>query len=78
MRKSVLKPLESSLANASDSCPSESAYNYCKTNVPANERCGSSSTNAIDIDVSSYYALTGTGWTSSSPNLMVNISPSSC
>ncbi|KAJ5625740.1 hypothetical protein N7510_002049 [Penicillium lagena] len=64
--------------NVIDSCPSESAYNFCKTDVPADERCGSSSTNSIDIDVSAYTALTGTGWSSGSPNLLVNISPSSC
>jgi hypothetical protein len=60
------------------SCPSESAYNFCKTDVPADERCGSSSTNSVDIDISAYSALTGTGWSSGSPNLLVNISPSSC
>jgi hypothetical protein len=30
-----------------DACPSESAYNYCKTDVPANERCGASGTNQL-------------------------------
>jgi hypothetical protein len=61
-----------------DVCPSESAYNFCKTDVPADERCGSSSTNSLDIDVSAYEALTGTAWTSSSPNLDVSIESSSC
>ncbi|KAI9654326.1 MAG: hypothetical protein M1821_006642 [Bathelium mastoideum] len=42
-----------------DSCPSVSAFNYCKTDVPADERCGSSSTNALDIDQNAYQALTG-------------------
>ena len=42
-----------------DSCPSVSAFNYCKTSVPVEERCGSSSTNSLDIDQSAYQALTG-------------------
>ena len=64
--------------NVIDACPSESAYNFCKTSVPADERCGSSSTNAVDIDISAYQALTGTAWSSSSPNLDVSIESSSC
>ncbi|CZR67284.1 uncharacterized protein PAC_17183 [Phialocephala subalpina] len=28
-----------------DACPSSSAYNYCKTSVPADERCGASGVN---------------------------------
>lgn len=46
--------------------------------MPADERCGSSSTNSVDIDVGAYSALTGTGWSGSSPNLLVSITPSSC
>ncbi|QKX54648.1 uncharacterized protein TRUGW13939_01736 [Talaromyces rugulosus] len=61
-----------------DACPSESAYNFCKTDVPADERCGSSSTNALDIDESAYEALTGTSWSSSSPNLLISIDSASC
>lgn len=61
-----------------DACPSESAYNFCKTDVPADERCGSSSTNSLDIDESAYAALTGSGWTNSSPNLEISITSSSC
>lgn len=59
-------------------CPSESAFNFCKTDVPAPERCGSSSTNSFDIDQSAYLALTGTSWTTSSPNLMISVESSSC
>jgi hypothetical protein len=61
-----------------DACPSESAYNYCKTSVPAAERCGASGTNALDIDESAYKALTGSSWSSSSPNLDISIASSSC
>ncbi|GAB7355652.1 hypothetical protein MBLNU459_g6366t1 [Dothideomycetes sp. NU459] len=62
-----------------DACPSESAYNYCKTDVPAAERCGSSSTNSLDIDESAYKALTGTAWSSSgAANLDISITSSSC
>jgi len=44
-----------------DSCPSVSAYNYCKTNVPKEERCGAG--NSLDIDYNAYQALTGgTPW----------------
>ena len=45
-----------------DSCPAESAYNFCKTDVPAQERCGDSGTNSLDIDQSAYQALTGTAF----------------
>jgi len=61
-----------------DSCPSVSAWNYCKTNVPSAERCGAG-TNALDIDVNAYSTLTGKSWTSSgSPNLNIQIEDSSC
>lgn len=42
-----------------DSCPSVSPENYCKTDMPLNQRCGDSSTNQLDIDQSAYMALTG-------------------
>ena len=42
-----------------DSCPSVSAWNYCKTEVPTNERCGNPKVNSMDIDQSAYGALTG-------------------
>lgn len=42
-----------------DACPSKSAYNFCKTDIPANQRCGDSKTNQLDIDHSAYMALTG-------------------
>jgi hypothetical protein len=61
-----------------DACPSESAFNYCKTDVPAAERCGSSSTNSFDIDQSAYKALTGTSFSSGVPNLLINVAASSC
>lgn len=60
-----------------DSCPSKSADNYCKTDVPANERCGDSGTNQLDIDQSAYQALTGTPF-GSGPNLQISIAPSDC
>jgi hypothetical protein len=52
-----------------DVCPSVSAYNYCKTDVPADERCGSSSSNSLDIDISAYQALTGSSWSSVSHSI---------
>jgi hypothetical protein len=55
-----------------DSCPSASAWNYCKTEVQANERCGSRSTNALDIDLRAYRALTGEDKTSVS---VLSLSP---
>ena len=42
-----------------DSCPSVSAWNFCKRKVPEDERCCSRATNAMDIDQSAYRALTG-------------------
>ena len=42
-----------------DSCPSSNAQNFCKTDVPADQRCGSGSVNQLDIDQSAYMALTG-------------------
>ena len=42
-----------------DSCPSENADNYCKTDIPAQQRCESNMLNALDIDQSAYMALTG-------------------
>lgn len=42
-----------------DVCPFEHAQNFCKTQTPANERCGDPSTNSLDIDTSAYEALTG-------------------
>ncbi|TVY15687.1 hypothetical protein LARI1_G007667 [Lachnellula arida] len=61
-----------------DACPSESAWNYCKTEVPADERCGSSGTNSLDVDQSGYVGLTGGSWSSSSPNLAISIESASC
>ena len=37
-----------------DACPSTSAYNFCKTSMPANQRCGDAGTNQLDIDSSAY------------------------
>ena len=42
-----------------DACPATSASNYCKTDVPSNQRCGDSGTNQLDIDSNAYMALTG-------------------
>lgn len=42
-----------------DACPAGDARNYCKTDVPADERCGSDRTNSLDIDVGAYKNLTG-------------------
>ena len=42
-----------------DVCPSTSAQNFCKTDMPANQRCGDPTTNQLDIDSSAYLALTG-------------------
>lgn len=47
-----------------DSCPSVSAFNFCKTDVPLDQRCMSSTTNSLDIDESSYMALTGQAFAS--------------
>ena len=41
-----------------DACPAGNAQNYCKTDVPADERCGSDQTNSLDIDVRAYQNLT--------------------
>jgi hypothetical protein len=64
--------------NIIDCCPSESAWNFCKTDVPNAERCESSSSNSLDIDLSAYQALTGTAWSSGKPNLDISITSSSC
>lgn len=65
--------------NIIDVCPAESAQNFCKTEVPAAERCGDGSTNSLDIDESAYQALTGTAFVSGGvPNLNINILPNSC
>ena len=41
-----------------DACPAGNAQNYCKTKVPADERCGSNQTNSLDVDVGAYRNLT--------------------
>lgn len=41
-----------------DSCPYTHACNFCKTNIPADQRCQSHDKNQLDIDVSAYKALT--------------------
>ncbi|MCJ1225000.1 hypothetical protein MMC12_001647 [Toensbergia leucococca] len=61
-----------------DACPSGSAWNFCKTDVPADERCGDGGTNQLDIDQGAYAALTGTGWSDGNPNLDISISPIGC
>ena len=42
-----------------DSCPQSNPQNYCKTDMAANQRCFDPNTNQLDIDQSSYEALTG-------------------
>ena len=46
-----------------DSCPHNSAYNYCKQVanplIPANQRCSQPGQNALDIDQHAYQELTG-------------------
>ena len=59
-------------------CPASSAANFCKTAVPATQRCGDPNTNAFDIDESAYEALTGTAYHPGVPNLMIEALPSSC
>ncbi|MCJ1321310.1 hypothetical protein MMC15_006654 [Xylographa vitiligo] len=61
-----------------DSCPSVSAWNYCKTEVPTNERCGNPQKNSMDIDQSAYAALTGVDFDWGVPNLNIAISPVAC
>lgn len=41
-----------------DACPAGNAQNYCKTDVPADERCGSDQINSLDIDFRAYQNLT--------------------
>ena len=45
-----------------DSCPSVSAWNFCKTEVTLDQRCGSLETNQMDIDEGAYVGLTGTNF----------------
>ena len=52
-----------------DSCPSQNAWNYCKTDIPAEQRCESCSLNALDIDQAAYQALTGQPFGSVSSSL---------
>lgn len=44
-----------------DACPSTSASNFCKTDIPANQHCNAPGVNALDIDNSAYAVLTGGG-----------------
>lgn len=60
-----------------DSCPSSSAQNFCKTDVPANQRCGDPNTNQLDIDQSAYVALTGLMF-GGGPTLKIGITPTCC
>ncbi|MCJ1395613.1 hypothetical protein MMC18_008499 [Xylographa bjoerkii] len=61
-----------------DSCPSVSAWNYCKTEVPSDERCGNPLMNSLDIDQNAYAALTGVDFDWGVPNLDIGISPVNC
>lgn len=60
-----------------DACPSVNAENFCKTDVPANQRCSDPGTNALDIDESAYQALTGTPF-GGGANLNIAIEPAAC
>lgn len=60
-----------------DVCPSTNAANFCKTDMPASQRCGDAGTNQLDIDQSAYMALTGQAF-GNGPTLMISISPSCC
>ena len=42
-----------------DACPATNAANYCKTDIPADQRCEAGGTDMLDIDQSAYQALTG-------------------
>ena len=42
-----------------DACPSTHPQNFCKTNIPTNQRCMDPTSNQLDIDQSAYLALTG-------------------
>lgn len=42
-----------------DSCPSQNAFNYCKTDIAENQRCEAMGVNALDIDQAAYQSLTG-------------------
>ena len=55
------KSMGSVIVQIIDSCPASHAANFCKVQIgiPANERCGDSETNQLDIDMSSYQALAG-------------------
>ncbi|MCJ1462922.1 hypothetical protein MMC07_001526 [Pseudocyphellaria aurata] len=69
-----------------DSCPATHAQNYCKAYnsdplkiVPAQERCGDSSTNYLDIDYNAYVKLTGSAWVEGgSANLKIQIDEVDC
>jgi len=63
-----------------DSCPSVSAWNYCKTSVPSEQRCGNPNMNSMDIDQGAYLGLTGVEFSfgASLPNLDIGITPVSC
>ncbi|MCJ1367748.1 hypothetical protein MMC16_006882 [Acarospora aff. strigata] len=59
-----------------DSCPASHAMNYCKTDVPGDQRCAPG-TNSLDIDQSAYMALTGQPF-GGGPNIRIGITPVSC
>lgn len=62
-----------------DACPASHAANYCQSLVPADQRCGSSETNGLDIDVKAYRELTsgdrggGMDFAPGMPSLKINI-----
>ncbi|KAL8739198.1 MAG: hypothetical protein Q9181_000089 [Wetmoreana brouardii] len=58
-----------------DACPAQTAWNYCKTTIAANQRCGDPDTNQVDIDLAAYPALTDgqTYQSGKTPNLNIKI-----
>ena len=62
-----------------DSCPSNSADNYCKTNIEDAQRCGRGGLNAMDLDISTYPGLTGQEYVSGkTPNLAIMMESAPC
>ncbi|KAL9104670.1 MAG: hypothetical protein Q9163_000413 [Psora crenata] len=60
-----------------DACPATHAQNYCKTEIPENQRCRASGVNALDIDNAAYQSLTGAPF-GSIGNLYIEISDVDC
>ena len=71
-----------------DSCPHNSAYNYCKQvanpPIPTNQRCMAQGQNALDMDEHAYQQLTGIDYVSAKsagntpPNLNILVQSVQC